>query len=261
MGHNELGRLPKTRRWREVMELLDVVHPDPALVASAVAKAADARLVQLANDRGLGYSFWLLVRISLAARRNDFVADLAKLNIATSPDASTLDFIAQVADTVREELSKTPSSGDFAEIGSSSLRTALTETVGVQGRTLFGSSVQDVQSAFRLYSTEIQFGNVAHRFFADFFARVIRSYVDRDLANHVGYGRGFSSLGDSKAFLSALDLHARQSARIVQGFAGAWYSKHSWETQGEISREETQRFAAYALRKLRSELRQQASGA
>lgn len=240
------------------MNLLDVRHPDPGAIARAVAKASDARLAKLARDPGLGYAFWLAVRIMAAARSQDFLGGLAKIDIATTPEASTLQFISQVSERVRKELSKTPSSGDFAEIGALALRSALMETAGQQGRTLFASSIEDIQTAFRAFSTQAQFGVVAHRFFADFFSRVIRSYVDRDLANHIGPDRSLETVGAGRAFLNALDLHSRQSARIVEEYAGAWYSKHNWESKGEISHEETQRFAAYALRKLRAELKQQA---
>lgn len=162
---------------------------------------------------------------------------------------------------MRAELSSNPSGGDFAEIGSLALRTALTDTVAQQGPSFFGSSLDDLQNAFRTYSTQVQFGRLAHRFFGDFFARVLRSYVDRELSNHVGSAPGLATLSDSRHFLDALDLHARQSTRVVEDFAGGWYSRHNWESQGEVSREETQRFMAYALRKLRAELKQQASAA
>ena len=115
-----------------------------------------------------------------------------------------------------------------------------------------------LQNAFRAYSTPVQFGNLAHRFFADFFARTLRSYVDRELSNHVGGGSALSTISESQQFLNSLDLHARQTARIMEEFAGSWYSKNNWESKGEISREETQRFVAHALRKIRSELKQQA---
>ena len=71
-----------------------------------------------------GYTFWLLVRITAAARSQDFIGNLAKLNIEAAPDASTLQFISRVSDTVHQELCKTRSSGDFAEIASLALRTA-----------------------------------------------------------------------------------------------------------------------------------------
>ena len=126
-----------------------------------------------------------------------------------------------------------------------------------QGPSLFSSSLEDLQRSFREYSTQAQFGRLAHRFFGDFFARLLPSYVDRELANQVGTSPGLSYLSESRQFLDALDLHARQSACLVEDFAGGWYSRHNWESRGEVSRDETQRFMAYALRKLRTELKQQ----
>lgn len=261
MGRLRLGRLLKTRRWTEVINLLDAPALDPSSLAGAVVFAAEGRLRQLANDEGLGYSFWLLTRIAWAARGPDFVADLARLGINVNSNTSSLQLIAQVTDRVREELATSPSGGDFAELGSLALRTALTDTVAQQGPSLFGSSLDDLQNAFRTYSTQVQFGRLAHRFFGDFFARLLHSYVDRELSNHLGASAGLSNLNQSHEFLEALDLHARQSSRIVEDFAGGWYSRHNWESQGAVNRDETQRFMAYALRKLRTELRQQMAAA
>ena len=146
-----------SRRWTQVVDLLDAGSLDTGELAAAVFEAADYRLRQLANDQGLGYSFWLLTRIALAARGNTFVEDLSRLGITTDPGLSSLQFIAQVTDRAREQISVSPSEGDFAELGSLALRTALTETVGQQGLSLFGSSVEDLQAAFRGYSTQPTF--------------------------------------------------------------------------------------------------------
>ena len=121
MGHLRMGRLPKTRRWTQVVDLLDAGSLDTGELAAAVFEAADYRLRQLANDQGLGYSFWLLTRIALAARGNTFVEDLSRLGITTDPGLSSLQFIAQVTDRAREQISVSPSEGDFAELGSLAL--------------------------------------------------------------------------------------------------------------------------------------------
>src|SRR5258708_4813722 len=61
MGHVRLGRLPKTRRWAEVIALLTDSSPeDVAAIASATVQAADRRLRELARDPSLTYCFWLL---------------------------------------------------------------------------------------------------------------------------------------------------------------------------------------------------------
>lgn len=259
MGHNRLRRLPKSQSWVQVVALLDDPAGSPEEVAAQIARAVDMRLRQVSNDPGVGYSFWLLARIAWASRSDNFAGELARLGIDASLNTSSLQFISLVSDRARRELLTSHSSGDFAEYAALSLRNALTETIGQEGRSLFGTSLEDLQGAFRAYSTQRQFGALAQRFFSDFFTRTVRSYVERDIANHVGEGERFSSAGDAWGFVEALDLHSRQSARIVEEFAGSWYSKHNWETGGDISQEETQRFVGYALRKLRTELKQQVS--
>jgi hypothetical protein len=254
MGHLRLGRLPKTHRWAEVVDLLDLSPRETQAVAAAAFAAADNRLRQLANEPGITYCFWLLTRVMWAAR-GPFIADLKQLGIDAVPDTSTLTLISRISDRVRLEMAYLGSSGHFSDIASLALRSALSETVAQQGASLFDSVVDDAQRAFRAYSTRETFAELAHRFFAHFMSRSLRSFIDRELANHVGPGHGLANVAESRDFMQALDLHTRQSARIVREFAGAWYSKHQWESKGEITFDEAQRFVGYAIRKLRAELK------
>lgn len=256
MGHLRLGRLPKTRRWREVVELLDSSPADPGAVARAAALAAEDRLRALARDPSLTYCFWLLTRIAWASRTPAFAEELADLQIALAPEESVLTFISKITDRVRSELSEHPESGPFSELASLALRRTLTETIGQQGPSLFDSSLEDLQHAFRGYSTRDGFGSLARRFFGDFLARTLRYFVDRELPNHVGVSAGLSGVAEGIEFKEALDLYARQSARILEEFAAGWYSKHNWQSAGRISVDEARGFTAVALRKLRMELLQ-----
>lgn len=255
MGHHRLGRLPRTLRWRQVVELLDRSPEETGAVAAAAIEAADGRLRQLANDATVTYCVWLLTRITWAARGDSFAVDLGSLGVHASEHDSALTLISRIGDRVRDELASLPVSGQFADIASLALRRALTETIGEQGRTLFGSSTDDVQRAFQEFSTRARFSVLTQRFFADFMARTLRAFVDRELSNHLG-SRGAGSAAEQGAdFLDALDRHTRQAARIVEEFAGGWYSKHNWESKGEVTRDEAHRFTARALQKLRSELK------
>lgn len=155
---------------------------------------------------------------------------------------------------MRRDLARFPESGPFSELASLALRRALTETVGQHGRSLFGCSLDDVQHAFRSHSSPTRFGDLAWRFFGEYFARTLRYFVEREVSNNVGAGHALASVAASHAFVRELDVYARQSARIMEEFAAGWYSKHNWETQGHISRDEAQGFVAIALRKLRMEL-------
>ena len=84
--------------------------------------------------------------------------------------------------------------------------------------------------------------------------------MDRELPNHVGVSAGLSGVAEGVEFKEALDLYARQSARILEEFAAGWYSKHNWESAGRISLDEARGFTAVALRKLRMELLQGGGG-
>jgi hypothetical protein len=256
MGHNRLGRLPRTRRWREVVDLLDAPSISVDAVASAVVEAADRRFREIANEPALNYAFWILTRVTWAARSDSFLRDLAWLGVRESPDASALGLISGAVQHVRSELSRFPDQNDFTEIATLAVSRALTETVGREGPDLFSSTADDARRAFRAYSTAARFGELARIFFADVMARSLRAFVDREVSNHTHPGKAIKTTGDGAAFLEALDLHARQGARIVEEFTGGWYSLHNWETSGDISLDESSRFVAQAMRKLRAELKQ-----
>jgi hypothetical protein len=257
VGHLRLGRLKKTRQWSQVVALLEGAPYDTAGVVRATIIAADHQLRTLSKDPSLAYCFWVLTRITWAGRSTDFTSELVDLGLHDGAQASALTFIARLSDHVRTELARHPESGPVSEIASLSLKRSLTETVGTRGPSLFGSTVEDLQGAFRDYSTRRGFSELSQRFFGDFLSRTLRSLLDRELPNHIGPPHSVTTIQKSSEFLEAIDLYTRQSAGIVRDFAGGWYSKHNWESQGRISLEEASNFVAVALRKFRSELKRE----
>ncbi len=258
MGHIRIGRLPHRLKWQEVVGLLEATPKNAAAVSRSTVLAADERLLRLKDDPSLNYCFWLLTRVTWAARSDNFLRELGRLGIEVQGDAQTLSFIAALANHAQTENSKHPESGPVSELASLAMRRALTETAGLQGGTLFGSALSDLQLALRGYSTRERFGELAQRFFGDFLARTLRSYVDRELPNLVGVSSALGSVADSAEAVQAIDQHARESALILREYAASWYSKHNWESRGEISLDETRGFVGYALQKLRMELKREA---
>ena len=78
MGHVRLGTLPKSRKWRQVVEELRLGAGIGAVAASA-ADAAEASLEAASNDPAFLHAFWLLTQVPLAARGPDFADDLRRL--------------------------------------------------------------------------------------------------------------------------------------------------------------------------------------
>jgi hypothetical protein len=256
MGHIRVGTLPKTRRWREVVELLDDSPQLTGALAAALTDAADYRLARLASEESLNYAFWLLVRITSAAQRGDFGQQLDRLGLSSRPSASTLSLISDLSDKVRQRTTSDIISGDFAEIASLSLRKALLETIAERGRSFFGSSMEDIRGALRAYSPPNRFAVIAQRFFAEFFARTLKSLLDRELANHTGPGHAIRTAAQAQGFSDALDLYTREAVAITENFAIEWYSLHNWRTGHQITPEEARGFVGHALDKLRDELKE-----
>jgi len=259
MGHRILGTLPKTQRWVRVVRLLHASADSAKTVADASAHAAEGRLRSLANDPSLTYAFWLLTRVVSASRHPDFLDRLERLGLSLGSDQSAIRLIAAVSERVRAEVRRHPESGPFGEIAAQALTRALAETVGRYTPSLFGTSAEDMQQATRAHATRERFGDVAQRFFGAFLSRALQSFVDRELASTVGPDRPRRTVDETSVFLDRLDLHTLQSAAIVHDFAGSWFSKRDWERAGAIPPDDARRFVAVALRKLRTELRREAS--
>jgi hypothetical protein len=69
----------------------------------------------------------------------------------------------------------------------------------------------------------------------------------------VGAEKRFQTLREQQAFQEALDLHCREASRILDTFAGEWFSKTLYE--GGINRRNAGAFAYAAFDKMRKELR------
>jgi hypothetical protein len=257
MGHVRLGRLPKTRAWVQVVDLLETNVDNIPEVSRATLKAARAQLERLGADPVISYCFWLLTRVTWFARGEDFATRLVEIGINPETASSAFTFISQLADHARRKAAEHPESGVFAEIASLSVSQALAQTVAEYSRTLFGASLEDIRRACRVYSGRNQFGVLAKHFFAHFLSRSLQYFLNKELSNHIGPKHALNDIQSAKEFNDALIAYSRQSAKIVEDFAGGWYSKHSWESRGEITEQDARKFVAIALRKLRMELQRE----
>lgn len=254
MGHVHFVRLPLTPPWRTVVRQLQGPNVSAGNVAYATAAAAADQLDRLRGDACLAYCFWLLSRLASAARRPDFVEGLDDVGLRIAPSDTALAVVGRVAELSRRELERHPESGPFGEFASLSLRRALTETVGMESQSLFGSSLDDLERVLAKHATPARFAEIARRFFGDVLSRTLRFYVEKELSLYVGPGWGLTSTADADAFVADLDRYARQTAVIVEEFAGEWFDLHDYRTGGRIGRDEAQGFVAEALRKIRGEL-------
>lgn len=252
MGHIRLPQLPRTRRWREVIDLVGSSTGTAAAVASATLDAIDTSFVARSADPGLVRTVWLLARLPDAARSGAIAEELHKLGIATSSTPTIAELTAGLARAIDDHLDAQGRRTDVAEMAVGAAVESVTRDLSQRTASLFPQAT-DVSRALAELGTEVQFGRLARAFFARFTERCLRYYVDRELPRHVGKGRRFKTLAEQKEFSRALELHCQQASKIVEAFAGGWWSKARFER--DLSEARTARFVSYALTKLRDELR------
>lgn len=250
MGHIRLGKLPQTRKWREVVSLLQSDAPVHD-VAAATAEAVRSVLGKADKDSLFLAITTLLVELPLIARGPNYLSDLEAMGI-DAPD-SVPALLSGIANRIDDLAYQSGHRSDLGEIAQFALLSALSAEFDRSLPGLFEPQPSEIRQALGRLSGGDRFAGFAREFFAQVVHRTFDYYLSRELSNHVGPDRRFSSDADRRAFDRALEAHARQASRIVEAYAGGWYGKTVWQGGGPTP-EKIRNFASYSLTKLRSEL-------
>jgi hypothetical protein len=259
MGHVRLGRLPKTRRWQEVVSFLATEEVLPAGVAAATLRAAESHLGALKGDPALKAAVEVLVRLASAGRAKEFTAALEQAGIKVPEGVKGPALYALLRQASRGALLAAAQSSPATHIAADALDGALSRLLRSSSGDLFETGIQDLHAACRDLSKKSVFSDVTHDFFSDYLTRWLSFFLDKASPGLVGSSSRFPSTDRLRSFQGAMSLHAKQSARVVAEFSGSWFSKHNFESGGQINRRDIAGFVAHALTKLVMELHQQAA--
>ena len=257
MGHLRLGNLHKTRRWKQVVGMLDSGAATED-IASESLQAGENAFAEAAQDTGFKYTVWLLTQVTLAAREKDFLGGLAKIGLDVPEQPGLFDILGAFTKHVDSHLDKQKARTDISEMCQLAAVEALSEECLERSGTLFGTTPETVQDAFKELSTQKNFAFLARDFFSRFTYRYLNYFLSREVPKHVGLTDNLPNIDAHTSFNKALALYCKQSAEIVREFAGGWYSKTAHETG--ITQDDAGGFAFVALGKLASELKREAAG-
>ncbi|WP_306116964.1 MULTISPECIES: hypothetical protein [unclassified Roseovarius] len=252
MGHIRLGTLPQSKKWRDVVDLIDSDAPIDA-IAEAATRASELDLSRASDDPRFQFISALLVRLPLMARAPGFEHALAGLGVGENALSSVAGLLSGLELVVDQQSFQSGASSDAGELA----KFAFLETLSVQLRdqlpTLFEPTPQEIRTALGKYSSGDRFAELARGFFARLTYRSLDYYLSRELANHTGQGKRFADDTQRVAFQHALAQHTFEASRIVKEFASGWYGKTVWQKQA-LDQESIDRFTKYAFKKMRSEL-------
>jgi hypothetical protein len=251
MGHIRLGRLPRTVKWNQVVSLIES-GASTTEIALAALDASRKGLQTASKDPTLIYSIWLLTQIPLAAKGKNFSEELRQRGLEVSEQPTLMEVVGAFTDAVDAYTSRQGARSDLGEMAQLAAVESLTKLAGEKTRSLFGVTPEDVQRAVGSFSTSKEFSALGRDFFSRFLGRYLTYFLSRKLSDHVGRGQRFVNIQEHSAFNQALDIYCRQAARIVEEFAGGWFSKTNYE--GVIDLKKAGDFAFVALKKIRGEL-------
>lgn len=269
MGHQRLGDIPKTQKWKSVVAKITgggggggAAQPNvteaPASTVPEVAReiliAAEGGLAEVKADGGFRHTLFLLTQIVLAARLDDWQAGLSALGINLDADASVFDLTGEIHRVIEDHRRRHRGSVTIGEMAQQAAGEAVSYLAKDDAITLFGSGRDELHAATKKLSTKAGFSDLAQRFFGNFTARYLDFYASKILPKQAGHP-GFESAGDFNDFKQALFDHCHQSARIVHDFCGQWYSKTEWERG--IDQQNIVGLVNHALDKIRDELKKQ----
>ncbi len=261
MGHIRLGGMPTTRKWREVVALLNDNQHSIADLARAVEGAADLSLRQAVKDPGFIEALWLMLKLPAAAKSASFEAELARLGIAVPPDPTVTDLLAGFDDALEKaRLRNGRATTDLSVMARNAAVAALYGVINERLSSLWSATPQDERTTLATLASTERFGELAQRFFTGLLECHIQYFLDREIPRHIGPAGFVQCVADTHHFDAALRRHCTETTTIMRAYARDWLGKNQFHLQKDLSRDDVTNFAAYAFDKIRSELALRGAG-
>src|SRR4051812_19798503 len=110
MGHVGMGRLPPTRKWKQLVAYIGG-GAGAAQVAAVTLDAAEKALAGADLDIGVVETIWMLMQLPHAARADDFAVGLRDCGLDVPDDPGLLDVTAAAVEA------KTPNCRGRTDLG------------------------------------------------------------------------------------------------------------------------------------------------
>ncbi len=257
MGHERVGALPKSKRWRDVVEAISACEQgdikDVADVAERTLQNVRLRFLRIHKDRGVQAAFAYLVALAAGHLPDERGLSSPKTNL--NEDPSPVRIAKQLGEWVREQ------SGlkEYAEVASRAGADTIAEWTREQTRQ--GRLFDKVTSAKDIWASSANakgFCQIARSFFAHFTERYLRYFLEREASVQI------TSLTARENFncrlhehIQDVSHHAFETSKITQSFAAGWFNNHALTSRP--TDQEVEGFLSVAFGKLQEELQREST--
>ena len=247
-----MPRLPASRSWQEVVQLLDEAAPAEAVIAEA-ARAAQSSFRCAADDPVYVEAVRLLVALAQAGRTAEIRPSLRRQGLDLARSETLLDLL----DAVSLHLDRTgrlePGASDIAELARRALLATLHGRLQERMPGLFSEQLGDLANALRHFSDPVGFSDLSRSFFTRMTSETLAYWLERSLSARI------DDAARRDAFDAALGQFSAEATRIIREFSSGWFAKHAFRSD-EAPERATRAFAAIAFKKINDELSRKTGG-
>jgi hypothetical protein len=266
MGHTRLGKIPTTRKWRDIVGAFAAANAPSiafgyslqiAPLATLTMRASAQALRAGIKDGGLAFVFYFLTQLALSTRRPQPRDALAEIGVHLPEAPTNLDLTVEVHRVIDEHFRTVGQKSDVAEMAQLAFGETLANYLRSRPRDLFASNETQLFTDLHQLGSRSAFGDTCRFFFSNFMSRMLGFYLSKFVLPG-GEQKLVTSADSLTRFNSALRQHAYQRAAIIHEFAEKWFSKTEFERG--IDPSNARRFVAHACKKLEDEFMQGMDG-
>jgi hypothetical protein len=250
--------LPKTRAWKDVVRLI-ADGADPSEIAGATMNAADKAFESIQFDAGYLKTVELLTELAVAARADDPRGHLESVGINIPEQPSLTDVALAISKSLESRVSDAAVQSDFPELAHNALVGAVVERMNDKFGGLFPPSADEIHRGLADMGRKGEFGKLARTFYSKLTNDSLDYFLSRTVGTQIGEGQRFATTNQVAQFKQALGTHCHEASEIVERFSGDWFSKHHFQSNGDIPKDKTKGFGSYAMQKMRDELKMRAA--
>jgi hypothetical protein len=257
MGHERLGILPKSRRWRLIVQDIAGASASEEAIAKLAGKTiknVESRYYNIQNDAGVQAAIEYLAILSYAYGSQNPRNILESVNIKLSENANILQ-LAKVADS---RIRNHNGSLEYEQIAYSAVVDSLAKWYKQHNaQTDFFSETKASRSILNELGNGSGFCEISRLFFSSFTERYLNYFLDREASasiNNISQREVFKK-GIEK-HVDTISKHAFETAKITQSFAAGWFNKNIKE--GIPTNKKIRPFLKVAFAKMGAELLREA---
>lgn len=253
MGHERVGTLPHSKRWRDVvaqMASLSGTAEETADLAEATLNNVRSSFRNIHTDDGVVAAFQFLVALTKSTALSDSLPPSESPLIDFDRSPTTLRLVSELRSWV-DQHQGSKEYADLAKKASADAMVSWSEQ-HKQQPSLFADG-NESEGVWRSADNGAGFCEVARLFFSKFTERYLNYFLGREASSAAGSVQERDSLETQlRSHVDGVSRYAFESARITQSFAAGWFNQHARDSVPTDS--EIRGFLAVAFGKMREEL-------